>query len=62
MVGAVSGGPSDDKDAKVKALEDENAKLKAARMAALSGQARSKALRLEREAAANRVFGKWGRR
>lgn len=57
------GGPSDEKDAEIRRLKDELAKAKAqGAQASLTGSAASKARRKEREALAERVFGKWRRR
>jgi hypothetical protein len=56
-----NGGPSDDKDARIKELE---ALLAASKGQAVpqTGPSASKALRKEREAAAAKIFGKFGRR
>jgi hypothetical protein len=56
------GGPSDEKDAKIKDLEAQVRAAEGAAAASMSGQMRQKAERKARESLAQRVFGKFGRR
>jgi len=56
-----TGGPSDEKDARIRDLEAQLAAAKG-QAAPQAGPSASKAARKVREAAAARIFGKFGRR
>lgn len=57
-----SGGPSDDKDAKIRDLEAQLAAARGGAVVSQPGPSGAKARRKEREALVRRIFGKFGRR